>query len=541
MLNSAPATATGVTWRERLPAVLVLVLLLAVAIVAFADILDFLVFRAWQEEEYSHCYLIPAVALFLMAIRGRELAAVPWTGSGWGLVLIVAGFVLLAFSRLSAVYTLGQIGFILVLWGAFLAVLGLRAARVVWPALLYLAFMVPLPSFIGFRLSTQLQLWSSQLGVLVIRAADIPVYLSGNVIDLGVYQLQVAEACSGMRYLFPLASFGFLCAVIFTAPVWQRVLLFLSTVPITVLMNSFRVGVIGILVNRWGIEQAEGFLHDFEGWAVFMACVGVLFLEMYLMARLAGRPFLKSLQLDTPPLAELGRIAMAPRTPARAWQAAVLTVVLAIGVGVAGSRPEVIPERAKLATFPLLLGEWHGADVPVNQIEVDSLQATDTLSVAYGRTGDRTAVAMWISYYDSQRSGRSVHSPAACLPGGGWAVESLELFTVPEVRADGGGLTVNRSVVTMGNDQMIVYYWFPQRGRMLTNEYLVKWYIFWDSMTSGRSDGALVRLSTPVDHAETLAAAEARLQAFLRTLDPKLAYYLPPQEASAQAVAAARP
>lgn len=541
MPNSAPATASGVTWRERLPAVVVLVLLIAGAIVAFADILEFLVFTAWQEEEYSHCYLIPAVALFLMAIRSRALAAVPWTGSGWGLVLIGAGFVLLALSRLSAVYTLGQIGFILVLWGAFLSVLGLRAARVIWPALLYLAFMVPLPSFIGFRLSTQLQLWSSQLGVLVIRAADIPVFLSGNVIDLGVYQLQVAEACSGMRYLFPLASFGFLCAAIFTAPAWQRVLLFLSTAPITVLMNSFRVGVIGILVDRWGIEQAEGFLHDFEGWAVFMACVAVLFLEMYLMARFSGRPFLKSLQLDTPPLAELGRMAMAPRTPARAWQAAVLTLVLAIGVGIAGSRPEAIPERAKLATFPLLLGEWRGADVPVNKIEVDSLQATDTLSVAFARPGDRVPVVMWISYYDSQRSGRSVHSPAACLPGGGWAVESLNLFTVPEVRADGGGLTVNRGVVTMGNDQLLVYYWFPQRGRMLTNEYLVKWYIFWDSMTSGRSDGALVRLSTPVDHTETLEAAEARLQAFLRTIDPKLAYYLPPQEAPARAVAAAPP
>lgn len=538
MPNPAPA---AVTWRSRTPAVVVLAVLIAGLAIAFTDILEYLVFKAWGKEEYSHCYLIPAVALFMIAVRSRELTAVPWTGSPWGLALVGVGFVLLAISRLSAVYTLGEIGLVIAIWGCFLAVLGPRAVHTIWPALLYLAFMVPLPDFIGFRMSTQLQLWSSQLGVLVIRAAGIPVFLSGNVIDLGVYQLQVAEACSGMRYLFPLASFGFLCASLFTAPAWQRIVLFLSTAPITVLMNSFRVGVIGILVNRWGIEQAEGFLHDFEGWVVFMACVGVLFLEMAVMARLSGRRLLKSLQLDTPPLAELGRMVTAPRAPALTVTALAVTAALAISAGIAGSRPEMIPERARLVTFPLVMGEWRGEDVPVNQVEVDSLQASDTLSLAFARPNDVASVAMWISYYDSQRSGRSVHSPAVCLPGGGWQVESLEPFEVPAVRADGAGLTVNRGVVRMGNEQLLVYYWFPQRGRMLTNEYVVKWYIFWDGMTTGRSDGALVRLVTPVTPTENLEQAEERLQAFLRAVDPKLAYYLPPGEAPAAAVADASP
>ena len=101
----------------------------------------------------------------------------------------------------------------------------------------------------------------------------------------------MAEACNGLRYLFPLTSFGFLCAFLFRGPLWQKAIIFLSTLPITVLMNSFRIGVIGILVEYYGISMARGFLHDFEGWIVFMACVGILFLEMWVFAKLRRERF----------------------------------------------------------------------------------------------------------------------------------------------------------------------------------------------------------------------------------------------------------
>ncbi len=106
----------------------------------------------------------------------------------------------------------------------------------------------------------------------------MPVFLEGNIIDLGVYKLQVAEACSGLRYLFPILSFSYLFAILYRGPVWHKAVLLLSAAPLTVFMNSFRIGVIGVLVNQYGIEQAEGFLHFFEGWVIFIACISVLFL-----------------------------------------------------------------------------------------------------------------------------------------------------------------------------------------------------------------------------------------------------------------------
>src|SRR6185312_17264866 len=137
-----------------------------------------------------------------------------------------------------------------------------------------------------------LQLISSQLGVLFIRAFQIPVFLEGNVIDLGVYKLQVVDACSGLRYLYPLLSLGFLAAYLFQAPIWQRVVVFLSTIPITIVMNSLRIGIVGILVNHFGPQDADGFLHMFEGWIIFIACAAVLVAEMALLARFGspGKP-----------------------------------------------------------------------------------------------------------------------------------------------------------------------------------------------------------------------------------------------------------
>ncbi|GIK34485.1 MAG: hypothetical protein AMXMBFR45_12540 [Gammaproteobacteria bacterium] len=524
---------------RKLPATLLLALLIGILGYAFRDSLHWMWVKDWPRDEYNHCYLIPFIAAFLIATRSRELAAVPWPGSLAGLWLVLLGFLLLLLGSLSSIFTIAQYGFITAVWGCFVAVWGWPAVKLVWPALAYLVFMVPLPSFLEVKLTAGLQLLSTQIAVAVIRLAGVPVYVEGNIIDLGSYQLAVAEACSGLRYLFPLMSFGFLCAVLFQAPLWQRIVVFLSSVPLTVLMNSLRIGIISILVSFYGPAQAEGFLHDFEGWVVFMACVAILFLEMTLMARLSGRRLLKSLRMDTPPLAEAWRIFTAQGAPRAGFVAGLAVLVGTAAMAAVSQRQDLVPARSSLTTFPLVLGDWHGSEMPVDQQSLDTLKADDTILVLYNREGDPAGVGLWMAYYSNQRSGRAIHSPATCLPGGGWQMQELQAVEIPDVRADGGPLPVNRSIIAQGGARQLVYYWFAQRGRMLTNEYLVKWYIFWDGLTMRRTDGALVRIITPVtDGPDGVAQADQRLQAFVRTLDPKLAYFVPGQSAVVQPAAA---
>jgi exosortase D (VPLPA-CTERM-specific) len=506
---------------------LFLVAVVAVCLlVIFSDPVELMVAR-WGTEEYNHGFMIPFVAFYLFWLRARELNERQPVGSWLGIVFLVLGLGLQLLGAMSAVYEIAQYGFVVCIWGMVIAAAGLRGLRILWVPLVYLLFMVPMATFVERQLTAGLQLLSSQIGVAVIRSAGLSVFLEGNVIDLGSYQLQVAEACSGMRYLFPLMSFGFLCAVLMRGRWWQRTILFVSTVPITILMNSVRIGIIGILVNYYGIEQAEGFLHDFEGWVVFMACVLILFAQIWIFARMEKQKFLQIFGLDIPALPDLLRLNAGARPNMPVLTGTVILIVAGV-FSLTVTRPaSLIPVHAPLSTFPMQIGEWQGRDQAVDQRALDELKLSDYTSSAFVRPVDPMPIGLWIAYYDQQVQGASTHSPRSCLPGGGWRIETLEEYAVPGVLADGGAQRVNRAVIAMGDQRQLVYYWFAQRGRTVTNEFAVKWYIFWDGLTRNRTDGALVRMTTYVGDVDQLPAADARLQAFMRDIDPKLSYFLP--------------
>src|SRR5664279_4767274 len=263
-----------------------------IALVAFSEALLELVHRWIRQEEYSHGFLIPVIVAWLLWARRDAIVASIGRPSWTGPALILLAVAMHVVGKLSALYFLSQFAFIVSLFGIVLGLGGYSLLKVTFIPIIFLLFAIPLPYFIDAMLSFQLQLISSQLGTDFIRLLQIPVYLEGNVIDLGAYKLQVVEACSGLRYLYPLLSLGFLAAYLFHAPLWQRALVFLSTFPITIVMNSFRIGLVGVLVNYWGPQDADGFLHMFEGWIIFIACSGILVGEMYLLVRLgSGKSF----------------------------------------------------------------------------------------------------------------------------------------------------------------------------------------------------------------------------------------------------------
>jgi exosortase D (VPLPA-CTERM-specific) len=362
---------------------------------------------------------------------------------------------------------------------------------------------------------------------------NIPVFLEGNVIDLGHYKLQVVEACSGLRYLFPLMSFGFLCGYLYRGPIWHKIILFASTLPITVFINSFRIGVTGVLVDTVGISSAEGFLHMFEGWIIFLAAVGLFFGLMLILARLSGRrgSLANLLRLELLwPLKSKGNQPVIPSSEpvARPLIAAVVLLVAAsVGANSAPARDEVVPPRESLALFPENVKAWRGQEQNLEKQYRDALKVDDHFLADYWRPGDQVPVNFWVAFYASQRTGASTHSPRSCIPGGGWEITELTDHPVKSVTADGRDMTVRRVVIAKGLSKQLVYYWFQQRGRHMTNEYLVKWMIFWDALTRKRTDGALVRLVTPVPEGTDIDSADARLAAFLQDIYPLTHAYIP--------------
>jgi exosortase D (VPLPA-CTERM-specific) len=485
----------------------------------------------WERDEYNHGYMIPLVALFLVWQKANELPAAMSQGSWWGFLFVITGLALWLLGEVSSIYTIIQYGWLLTFSGLVFALAGRRGMAYLWPALAYLFFMIPLPNFLYNNLSSQLQQISSVMGVAVIRWFDISVYLEGNVIDLGALQLQVAEACNGLRYLFPLMSFGFLIAYLYRGPLWHKAIIFLSTVPITVLMNSLRIGLIGVSVEYWGIEMAEGVLHDFEGWVVFMACLAVLFIEMSILNALSKSriPVLDQLDLDTPDLnvsKDDFRFSWATQKPLL-LSAIVLLVCLPL-TQFLQERSEAPPAREVFSQFPLLHQGWLGQETGVEKEILDTLQMTDYFGANYAKRETGEMVNVWIAYYGSQRKGASIHSPRSCLPGGGWVIESLEQFPVDGImHPSGKTLTVNRAVIKKDGFTQVVYYWFDGRKRNITNEYAAKWYIFEDAMTQNRTDGALVRLITMVDDPSKVAQADKTLKGFVKDFYPLIPAYIP--------------
>jgi EpsI family protein len=141
--------------------------------------------------------------------------------------------------------------------------------------------------------------------------------------------------------------------------------------------------------------------------------------------------------------------------------------------------------------------------------------------------GKDANVNVYMAYYNSQRKGEAVHSPRACLPGGGWQLSSFDQRVLSDVTIDSGRLRVNRTLIALGDQRELVYYWFEQRGRPITNEFVVKGYLFWDALTRHRTDGALVRLITPLPPGGSEADADRRLVEIALRIAPILNRYVP--------------
>jgi exosortase D (VPLPA-CTERM-specific) len=486
-------------WSYKIPALMALGAGFLLLVPTFWEGISKLILRWDKQEEYSHGYMIPLVTAYLIWQRKELLKTLEFKPSWLPVSLVALGLVVAAIGEITALYILIHFALILIILAMAWSLMGWSAFKHVMIPLALLAFAIPLPVFLEATLTADLQLISSRLGVAFIRLFGIPVFANGNVIDLGGYQLQVVEACSGLRYLYPLMGVGFIVVYLYQVELWKRALVFISTIPITILMNSLRIGVIGILVEHWGQGMAEGFLHYFEGWIIFIACLAILMGEMWLLNRLSKNrvSFARVFRMPTGP--DLGQTAVEPRTrklssPFFACMALMLLSFFVIQA--IDTRAEVIPEREQFVSFPLEFEGWAGEQENLAPIVYNSLGLTDYILNNYIKAS-APPVNFYVAYYESQRKGVSPHSPRVCIPGGGWSITDLKRVKL-NVKNYDNPVNVNRAIIQNGPNKQLVYYWFKQRGRDIANEYWMKWYLLTDSLTRNRTDGSLVRLTTPI-------------------------------------------
>lgn len=479
----------------------------------------------WGQDEYSHAPLVAILAVLIawQRVAARRPAASP---SWWGVPLLAIGAAMFAIGQLAAFSSASAYGFVPALSGLCLAFFGAAYLRACAPALILLLFTVPLPQIFVVALTADLQLISSTLGVRMLDTLGLPVFQEGNMIDLGNFKLQIVEACSGLRYLFPLLSCSYLAAYLVDDRWWKRIVLFLSAIPITIILNSLRIAITGIAADRWGIEMAQGFIHDFEGWVIFMVCFACLVAEVWLLLRVGPRGRFRFEELGLP-----RRVALAPAPPMTrsSWGALALIAIGAISVrsGLATMPSEIVLPAASLRAFPLTLGDWVGRPEQLDPDVFASLQISDYFMADYRAEAGPLPVNLYVAYFASQKFGASSHSPSNCIPGGGWRILSSEVRHLPVSWIDGQPLEVSRILIQKGTDKALVYYWFDERGRNLTEVTSVKWHLLLDSMRLHRSDGALIRVVSPIAGPDGEAQAEQRMNDLVALANPLLAQHLP--------------
>lgn len=188
------------------------------------------------------------------------------------------------------------------------------------------------------------------------------------------------------------------------------------------------------------------------------------------------------------------------------------------------STGEAVPIRTSLDAFPAALGDWQGREATVFEVEVlNVLKVKDYLMRRYVDPAGRS-LWLYIGYWDTQRKGAQPHSPKNCLPGSGWEPLEASRVTIPLLPPH-APITVNRFLIQKGRDQQLVVYWYHQQGRAIAGEVPARIEMVKNAILRNRTDGALVRVSSPVYG--SAAETSRHLVAYIQTLYPILGEYLP--------------
>lgn len=251
----------------------------------YGGIVSSLVKQWASDDNYSHGFFVVPLALYFAWERRAALKAAPAAPSVAGLIVLLASLGVLLAGVLGAELFLTRVSLVGVLAGIVLYVWGRHHSRILLFPLAFLLLMIPLPAIIFNQIAFPLQLLASRAGEAVISLAGIPVVREGNVLQLPSKTLEVAEACSGIRSLVSLIMLAIVLGHFTERRIGRRFVIALAAVPIAIAANAARVAGTGLASELVSPAAAEGFLHTFSGWLVFVvAFVGLVAVQRMLAA-----------------------------------------------------------------------------------------------------------------------------------------------------------------------------------------------------------------------------------------------------------------
>ena len=231
----------------------------------------------WHDPNYTHGFFVPVFSLFLLWERRAKLATLRIDPAWSGLVILVFALMTLVVGTIKSGFFLYRVSVLLFIAGMVVFLAGWKHLAAISFPLAFLFLMIPSPTLME-QITFPLQIIASKTASFLLMLAGVPAIREGNIILLPSAQLEVAEACSGIRSLFSLLTLTIVYGHLAETKIGVRVLLAFMAVPISVFANALRIAFTGLMVESWGVERAQGAIHALSGWFVFVASLALVFL-----------------------------------------------------------------------------------------------------------------------------------------------------------------------------------------------------------------------------------------------------------------------
>lgn len=470
----------------------------------------------WTRDDYMHGFLIIPISLYLVWLKRQRLERLTPAPAFWsGLIVILAAAGLHLLGEAGEIMVFGGISLIGMMIGLVLLLLGRPYLKFLLFPILYLFFMVPILDELIAPLHWPFQILTADMGVAMLQRLGFSALREQQYIVLPNITLEVARVCSGASYLISIVAIGLPLATMVLRRWWSRMTLIISAIIIGVVANWVRVVFIGIWAY-WGGE-IHGPLHIFQG--MFVAWIGfiALFTGAWALSkvdRAALRHRNSAFSLAANP--EVGQLSSSSRWE-RSWGAGVFVFVFC-GTFLFVNERKPVPLQTNLEAFPMVIGEWRGEPVALQEAIFRVNNADHELFRVY-QDRDGYPMRVYIAYLETQYQGKEIVNYKTTILHKNAQEISAQIY--PQRR-----MPVNVGFFEEQQGRQRILFWYQINGHVLANPYRAKLLGTVDTLLRGRTNGAFILISEDPSHEDRAGFWEKEV-IFLRALDPIVRQYLP--------------